>query len=240
MNKTIIETSGLTKCYGTFVALDHVCLQLYENEIYGLIGRNGAGKTTLMRSLSGLSIPTSGRILLFGKEQAKLLPAERRNIGCMIEHPGIIPYLTAKENLQLHQILRGLKKTNCKTELELVGLSADAKKKAKNFSLGMKQRLGIAIALLGNPHALILDEPINGLDPLGVIQIRRLLTDLCHKKHITILISSHNMHELYQIATKYLFLDRGKVVKSVSSDELDQERSLENFFLSLIGGEHHA
>ena len=206
MNKTIIETSGLTKCYGTFVALDHVCLQLYENEIYGLIGRNGAGKTTLMRSLSGLSIPTSGRILLFGKEQAKLLPAERRNIGCMIEHPGIIPYLTAKENLQLHQILRGLKKTNCKTELELVGL----------------------------------DEPINGLDPLGVIQIRRLLTDLCHKKHITILISSHNMHELYQVATKYLFLDRGKVVKSVSSDELDQERSLENFFLSLIGGEHHA
>ena len=102
------------------------------------------------------------------------------------------------------------------------------------------QRLGIAIALLGNPHALILDEPINGLDPLGVIQIRRLLTDLCHKKHITILISSHNMHELYQVATKYLFLDRGKVVKSVSSDELDQERSLENFFLSLIGGEHHA
>ena len=96
MNKTIIETSGLTKCYGTFVALDHVCLQLYENEIYGLIGRNGAGKTTLMRSLSGLSIPTSGRILLFGKEQAKLLPAERRNIGCMIEHPGIIPYLTEK------------------------------------------------------------------------------------------------------------------------------------------------
>ena len=149
MNKTIIETSGLTKCYGTFVALDHVCLQLYENEIYGLIGRNGAGKTTLMRSLSGLSIPTSGRILLFGKEQAKLLPAERRNIGCMIEHPGIIPYLTAKENLQLHQILRGLKKTNCKTELELVGLSADAKKKAKKLFFGDEAKAGNCHRFIG-------------------------------------------------------------------------------------------
>ena len=131
----------------------------------------------------------------------------------MIENPSIVPYMTARQNLQLHQILRGIKKTDCKAELELVGLSADLKKKAKDFSLGMKQRLGIAIALLS----------INGLDPIGVTEIRNLIIDLCKNKNITILISSHNLPELYQVATQYIFIDSGKIVKSMSLEELEKE-----------------
>lgn len=223
MKKILIETDSLTKHYGKFIALDNVCVQLKEGEIYGLIGKNGAGKTTLMRTLVGLSIPTTGRIILFGKEHEKNIQIERKNIGCMIENPSIIPYMTAKQNLQLHQTLRGIRKTDCKAELELVGLSADLKKKAKDFSLGMKQRLGIAIALLGNPQILILDEPINGLDPIGVTEIRNLIIDLCKNKNITILISSHNLPELYQVATQYIFIDSGKIVNSMSLEELEKE-----------------
>lgn len=225
MSKTLIESNGLTKQYGKFIALDRVCIQLNRGEIYGLIGKNGAGKTTLMRTLAGLSVPTSGRIILFDKEHEKEMQTERRKIGCMIENPSITPYLTAKENLQLHQTLRGLKKTNCKAELKLVGLSADIKKKTKDFSLGMKQRLGIAIALLGDPEVVILDEPINGLDPIGVAEIRDLIIDLCKKKNITILISSHNLPELYQVATQYIFIDNGKIVKSMSLQELEKENN---------------
>lgn len=223
MKKILIETDSLTKHYGKFIALDNVCLQLKEGEIYGLIGKNGAGKTTLMRTLVGLSIPTAGSITLFGKEHEKNIQIEQKNIGCMIENPSIVPYMTARQNLQLHQILRGIKKTDCKAELELVGLSADLKKKAKDFSLGMKQRLGIAIALLSNPQIVILDEPINGLDPIGVTEIRNLIIDLCKNKNITILISSHNLPELYQVATQYIFIDSGKIVKSMSLEELEKE-----------------
>ena len=170
-----------------------------------------------------MSIPTAGSITLFGKEHEKNIQIEQKNIGCMIENPSIVPYMTARQNLQLHQILRGIKKTDCKAELELVGLSADLKKKAKDFSLGMKQRLGIAIALLSNPQIVILDEPINGLDPIGVTEIRNLIIDLCKNKNITILISSHNLPELYQVATQYIFIDSGKIVKSMSLEELEKE-----------------
>lgn len=225
MSKTLIESNELTKQYGEFIALDSVCIQLNRGEIYGLIGKNGAGKTTLMRTLTGLSIPTSGCIILFDKKHGKEVQTERKKIGCMIENPSIIPYLTAKENLQLHQTLRGLKKTNCKSELKLVGLSADIKKKSKDFSLGMKQRLGIATALLGNPEVVILDEPINGLDPIGVAEIRALIIDLCKKKNITILISSHNLPELYQLATQYIFINNGKIIKSMSLQELEKENN---------------
>jgi len=223
MNKPLIESNNLTKRYGKFVALNNVSIQLHRGEIYGLIGKNGAGKTTLMRTLVGLSIPTSGRMILFEQENEKSIQIERKKIGCMIENPSIIPYLTAQENLQLHQKLRGLKRSNCEAELNLVGLSIDKKKKAKDFSLGMKQRLGIAIALLGNPEVMILDEPINGLDPVGVAEIRDLLINLCQQKNITILISSHNLPELYQVATQYIFIDKGKIVRSMSLAELDKE-----------------
>lgn len=222
MSESLIVSDRLTKYYGKFIALDHVCIQLNCGEIYGLIGKNGAGKTTLMRTLAGLSNPTSGHVILFGRENEKEIQSERKKIGCMIEHPGIIPYLTAKENLQLHQTLRGLKKSNCETELNLVGLSVD-KKKAKDFSLGMKQRLGIAIALLGKPEVLILDEPINGLDPVGVAEIRDLIIGLCKKNNLTFLISSHNLPELYQVATQYIFIDNGKIVRSMSAQELEKE-----------------
>lgn len=235
MNKILIETDHLTKRYGKFTALDNISIQLREGEIYGLIGKNGAGKTTLMRILAGFSIPTSGHILLFHKEQKNEQQAVRKNIGCMIENPGMIPYLTAKQNLQVFQILKGMQKTDCEKELKLVGLSAHTRKKAKDFSLGMKQRLGIAIALLGNPKVIILDEPINGLDPIGVTEIRNLVTNLCKMKNITFLISSHNLPELYQVAAHYFFIDNGKIVKSIGLEELGNE-SLEDYFLSLTGG----
>ena len=223
MNVPLIKIENLTKKYGTFTALDHINIQLKKGEIYGLIGKNGAGKTTLMRTITGLSIPTLGHLILFGKDSKKELQMGRKKIGCMIENPSIIPYMTAKENLLLHQKLRGIKENNYETALKLVGLPVNDKKKAKDFSLGMKQRLGIAITLLGNPEVLILDEPINGLDPVGVAQIRELLLGLCQKRNLTILISSHNLPELYQIATEYIFIDQGKIVKNISTEQLDQD-----------------
>lgn len=220
MNNLLIRCKNLMKQYGNFMAIDHVSIELHRGEIYGLIGKNGAGKTTLMRMLVGLSIPSSGRTIFLEQEDEK---SKQSKVGCMIENPSIVPYLTAQENLQLHQILRGLKKSSCESELNLVGLSVDKKKKAKDFSLGMKQRLGIAIALLGDPELIILDEPVNGLDPIGVAEIRDLLRDLSKQKNRTILISSHNLPELYQVATQYIFIDKGKIIKSMSLAELEKE-----------------
>lgn len=223
MNQSLIEIDNLTKKYNNCIALDKVHIKLEKGEIYGLVGKNGAGKTTLMRMIAGLSIPTSGHIILFGQSKGKGLQIARKKIGCMIENPSIVPYLTGKENLQLQQRLRGIKKSNCEVELKLVGLSAKDKKKAKDYSLGMKQRLGIAIALLGNPEVVILDEPINGLDPVGVTEIRDLLINLCKNRNLTILVSSHNLPEMNQVATQYIFIDNGKIIKAMSTEQLDRE-----------------
>lgn len=223
MKQYVVKTKSLTKSYHSSYALHDVSITMESGKIYGLIGQNGAGKTTLMRLLVGLSFPTEGNIELFGHSSERALQEERKRLGCMIENPGFIPYLTAKENLKFHRTMRGVPNKEIEDELlELVGLTDTGDKKAKNFSLGMKQRLGIAIALLGNPELLILDEPINGLDPLGVVQIRNLLKKLCKERQMTILISSHNLPELYQTVTNYIIIHKGEIKQTFTLEQLEE------------------
>jgi len=223
MNKQVLKTNNLVKSYHGVNALQAVSLTLETGKIYGLIGQNGAGKTTLMRIVAGHSFPTSGSIELFGHTGEKALQLERKRLGCLIEYPSITSNMTAKENLKLHRIMRGIPNKEIEDELlELVGIADTKKKKAKNFSLGMKQRLGIAIALLGNPEFLILDEPINGLDPLGVVEIRKLLKKLCEEREMTILISSHNLPELYQTATDYIIIHKGQIKQTLTLAQLEE------------------
>lgn len=223
MNTCVLKTNSLTKSYHGVNALHNVSVTLQAGKIYGLIGQNGAGKSTLMRMVAGHSFPTDGSLELFGKSGEKALQAERKRLGCMIEYPSLTPNMTAKENLKVHRIMRGIPNKELEEELlELVGLTDTKKKKAKNFSLGMKQRLGIAIALLGNPEFLILDEPINGLDPLGVVEIRNLLKKLCEERQMTILISSHNLPELYQTATDYIIIHKGEIKEALTLAELEE------------------
>lgn len=223
MKEHVLVVNNITKSYHGIKALQDVSVTLDAGRIYGLIGQNGAGKSTLMRIIAGHSFPTSGSIELFGHTGEKALQIERKRLGCMIEYPSLTPNMTAKENLRLHRIMRGIPNKEIEDELlKLVGLSDTGKKKAKNFSLGMKQRLGIAIALLGNPEFLILDEPINGLDPLGVVEIRNLLKKLCEERHMTILISSHNLPELYQTATDYIIIHKGQIKQTVTLSELEE------------------
>jgi ABC-2 type transport system ATP-binding protein len=209
MSEYILKTTNLTKTYKGYHAVNNVSIALEPGKIYGLVGRNGAGKSTLMRLIAGLSYPSFGEIELFGHTQESEIQIERRRMGCMIESPSINLSMTAKENMRLHRIIRGIPNEEIEDELlTLLDISNTGKKKVKNFSLGMKQRLGIAITLLNNPEFLILDEPINGLDPLGVVEIRKLLIKLCDEKNMTILISSHNLPEMYQLATDYIYKQR--------------------------------
>ena len=221
--KSILRTNGLTKIYDDAYALREVSISIEPGRIYGLIGQNGSGKTTLMRLIAGLSFPTGGTLELFGCADEKKIHHERTRIGCMIEYPSFIPNMTAKDNLKLHRIMRGIPNEEVEDELlQIVGLADTEKKKAKDFSLGMKQRLGIAIALLGNPEFLILDEPINGLDPLGVVEVRNLLMKLCNEQQKTILISSHNLPELYQVATDYIIIHEGEIREAVTLKQLEE------------------
>ena len=220
--KSILRTNSISKVYEDAYALHEVSISVEPGRIYGLIGQNGSGKTTLMRLIAGLSFPTSGTLELFGCTDAKKIHHERKRIGCMIEYTSFIPNMTAKDNLKLHRIMRGIPNAEVEDELlQIVGLSDTGKKKAKDFSLGMKQRLGIAIALLGDPEFLILDEPINGLDPLGVVEVRNLLIKLCSERQKTILISSHNLPELYQVATDYIIIHEGEVKEAVTLKQLE-------------------
>lgn len=223
MGNIILKTENISKKYGSTQVLNNVSITLENGRIYGLIGVNGAGKTTLMRQILGLSIPTSGEIELFGK-RGKEIARERSRLGCLIESPGLVLNLTAKQNLHLHRIMHGIADADIEDKLlETVGLTNTGKKKAKDFSLGMKQRLGIAIALLTNPELVILDEPINGLDPIGVVEIRELIKKLCDERGMTILISSHNLPELYQCATDYIIIDKGQVKQEISLEELEEK-----------------
>ena len=223
MKEYVLRTNSLTKSYRSFHALQEVTLALEPGRIYGLIGQNGAGKTTLMRVITGLSFPTSGDIELFGHSDQKERKGELKRIGSLIEYPIFSGNMTAKENMKLHRIIKGIPNSDLDDELlELVGLSNTGRKKAKDYSLGMKQRLGIAIALLGSPEFLILDEPVNGLDPLGVVEVRNIIKKMCEERHMTILISSHNLPELYQTATDYIIIDSGRIKKTLTHEELEE------------------
>ncbi len=218
----ILKSENLTKSYHGNKVLKNISIRLEAGKIYGLIGQNGAGKTTLMRIITGLTFSDEGTLELFG-QRGRNISEERKRIGSMIEYPSIIPYMTAQENLRYYRTLRGIPDKKLEGELlRLVGLADTGKKTAGNFSLGMKQRLGIAIALIGNPEFLILDEPINGLDPVGVIEIRELVIRLCEERNMTILISSHNLPELYQTVTDYIIIHQGSIKKNITLKELEE------------------
>lgn len=218
----VLETNNLEKKYKDFKALNHANVHIEKGSIYGLIGKNGAGKTTLIRIICGLQNPTSGTYKIYGEENnSGDITSARKRMGAIIETPSIYGEMSARDNLIEQYKLVGMPEYEGIDELlKLVGLENTGKKKAKNFSLGMKQRLGIAIALASNPDFLILDEPINGLDPQGIIEIRELILKLNKEKRITILISSHYLDELSKIATHYGFLDSGTIIKEISSEEL--------------------
>lgn len=223
MGNMVLETRDLSKQYKSQWALKHVNLRLQQGKIYGLIGKNGAGKTTLMRMIAGLGFPTEGSILLFGGEDSGGLEEKGKRIGSLIEESALVAGMTAKENLHLQCLMKGIPNYEVEKELlELVGLTDTGKKKVKNFSLGMRQRLGIAATLIGNPELLMLDEPINGLDPAGVIEMRELIKKLCMYENKTILISSHNLPELYQVATDFIIIHEGEIREVLSHEELDE------------------
>ena len=224
MQEVVLQTVNLTKKYKDFVALDNANITIHKGDIYGLIGRNGAGKTTLMKTITTLTNKTGGTFSLFGSEEE--LTESKRRIGCLIESPAFFGSLTAYQNLKYYAIQKGI--TNDKQidkVLKAVDLFKEKDKKFKNFSLGMKQRLGIAFAILDNPDFIILDEPINGLDPIGIKEIRDTLKRLNEEEKITILISSHILSELYLIANHFCFIDKGRIIKDLSKEELDLECS---------------
>ena len=217
----VIETKNLSKKYYNNLVVDSVDMHVEKGKIYGLLGKNGAGKTTTMCMLLNLSYPTSGEIFLFGKDARKYSKEIYSNIGSIIETPGFYENLTAYENLKVISKLRGnFNPNSVNMVLEMVNLSQAKSKKFKDFSLGMKQRLGIAAAIMHNPELLILDEPINGLDPFGIKEIRALLKRLAHEYGITILISSHILSEIENLADVIGFMDEGVLIEEISRSEL--------------------
>ncbi len=218
----VLETNNLEKKYKDYRALNHTNIHIEKGAIYGLIGKNGAGKTTLIRIICGLQEPTNGSYIIYGKSNnSNDIISARKRMGAIIETPSIYGEMSARDNLIEQYKLVGMPSFDDIDDLlKLVGLEDTGKKKAKNFSLGMKQRLGIAIALANNPDFLILDEPINGLDPQGIIEIRELILKLNKERRITILISSHYLDELSKIATHYGFLDSGSIIQEITSEEL--------------------
>lgn len=220
MSEYVLETKGLTKRYSKKVAVDGIDLQIRKGDIYGFIGKNGAGKTTTIKMVAGLAHPTSGEIKLFGSDN---LSEGRKKIGTIVENPAIYPYMTARQNIEVQCIMKGVEDKKVADQLlEIVGLQDAAKKKAQKFSLGMKQRLAIALALVGSPELLLLDEPINGLDPSGIKSVRELILKLNREAGITVLISSHILGELTKIATCYGIIKDGKLVKQITAEELKQ------------------
>ena len=219
----VLTTSALSKKYGKFQALDDLSMHIPKGAIYGFVGRNGAGKTTLIRLICGLQAPTQGAYSIYGIDYTdKAIGKSRRRMGAVVETPSIYLDMTAEDNLKQQALILGLPSYDSIPEiLKLVGLDNTGKKRVRNFSLGMKQRLGIAVALMGNPDFLVLDEPINGLDPQGIIEIRELILKLNKEKQITVLISSHILDELSRLATHYGFIDKGRLVKEISATELE-------------------
>ena len=221
--ETVLSVHGLSKSYRHFQALNGLSLHVPQGAIYGLVGRNGAGKTTLIRLVCGLQAPPSGAYTLYGvSSRDRNITRARRRMGAVVETPSIYGDMTAADNLKQQYRVLGLPSYEGLDELlRLVGLEGTGKKKAKHFSLGMRQRLGIAVALVGDPDFLVLDEPANGLDPQGIIEIRELILRLNRERQITVLISSHILDELSRLATHYGFIDGGRLLKEISAQELE-------------------
>lgn len=219
----VLTTEALSKQYGHFKALDGLSMHVPKGAVYGFVGKNGAGKTTLIRLVCGLQKPTAGTYCLYGRSSARReIAKSRRRMGAVVETPSVYLGLTAEENLrQQYMVLGRPSYDGIRELLELTGLSDTGKKKVKNFSLGMRQRLGIAVALAGDPDFLVLDEPVNGLDPQGIVEMRELILKLNRERQITVLISSHILDELSRLATHYGFIDRGHIVKEISAQELE-------------------
>lgn len=219
-----LKTKGLTKAYGKHLAVNNVDIKVKQGEIYGVVGKNGAGKTTLLRMITGLIGQTKGEMELFGETSKDGLNKSRMRTGCIIETPSFYPYLSARKNLEYYRIQRGIVEPNVVDKaLEIVGLNDTGKKTFKKFSLGMKQRLGLALAIMANPDMLILDEPINGLDPTGIVEFRDILLRLNRERNVTIIISSHILSELQQLATTYGFINNGELIEQISARDLEEK-----------------
>lgn len=217
----IVKTNALTKKYHGFAAVDGVNMSIEKGDVYALIGENGAGKSTLMKMLSGLAAPTSGEVILFENKHPEVT---RFRMGCLIDSPALDSRLTVRDNLEMFSRAFGCHKEGEVNQiLELIGMKGNANKVIKKLSLGMKQRLAIGIALLGSPDFLILDEPMNGLDPMGIQEIRLLLKKLNAEKQTTILISSHLLDEVSKVATRYGFMKAGHLIQEISNEELEEK-----------------
>ena len=220
----MLTVQDLTKRYHDFKALDHFSMNVEKGAIYGFVGRNGAGKTTLIRTICGLQAPSQGTYTLLGrKHNDPKIAKSRRKMGAAIETPSLYRELNARENLEVQLRMLGLAESaEIDRLLALVGLSEAGRKKVKDFSLGMRRRLAMAVALAGDPDFLVLDEPVNGLDPQGIIEVRELILKLNQKHQVTVMISSHNLDELARLATVYGFIDHGRMVKEIAADELEK------------------
>ena len=224
MAENVLELRSLTKRYGNNVAVNRADLSIAQGEIYGLVGLNGAGKTTIIRMISAQTIPTAGEIVLFGATGERALSRMRARTGVMVETPSFYPYLSALDNLEYYRLQRGIPGKHVAEEaLESVGLANTGKKKFKHFSLGMKQRLGLGLALMNRPDLRRWDEPINGLDPEGIVEFRNILLDLSRQRQTTILISSHILPELSNLATCYGFIDKGVMLEEISAKALREK-----------------
>lgn len=239
MGEIILKAENITKYYGKQLILNEMNLSLEKGKIYGFIGNNGAGKTTFMRIIAGLVMPTSGTIELFGATEQKKIEKERKRVGFLIESPIYLENLSAGKNLEIIANAKGNQgKEQIDKLLELVHLEGTGKKKLRDFSTGMRQRYGIAAALLNNPEFLVLDEPMNGLDPEGIREMRQLFQTLHREKQITFLISSHILGELDMISTDYLFIREGRIVEQISHKEWKEKYGailLEDYFLQQVG-----
>lgn len=245
----ILKSVELTKQYRGVCAVDHVSLSIHRGDIFGFVGANGAGKTTFMRMVCGLIQPTDGHLELFGATSSRELQEKRKKMGALIEHPAVYTNMTALQNLDVQRRYLEMDFSQNPNEvltelLELVGLADAKNRKAGKFSLGMRQRLGLAMALVGNPEFIILDEPTIGLDPLGVMELRELILKLNRERNLTILFSSHNLAEMAHIATRYGFLDHGRLLELVTADEVKQVCAskgidLETYFVELLMKARH-
>jgi len=222
MSQTILTIKNMSKTYGKAKVVDNFSLEVKKGHICGLIGPNGAGKTTIMKMMAGLTLPDNGEMSLWG--DSTNLDKNRKRMSFMIESPIIDPEMTARQNLTYLRYVRGVADKNKIDEvLEFTGLSDTGKKKAKHFSLGMKQRLGIAMSLLTDPEIMVLDEPVNGLDPEGIVEVRHMLQKLSDERNVTIIISSHLLSELSELCTDYTIINHGKLIVSLSAEELSEQ-----------------